>query len=228
MPRARRLHKRDIQARTEVFRPYSDAAIAAEAAGSGYVLKQANAGSREAVAKIAAVAKKASIPPDAYARFAAKVELAWGRYLLEDLVDRQEHAAQVIATLRPFRREAERLLRRLQSFPPFLRWPLRAHEVEVKELIAAIEAEIARWLAEARAGRLPARATLLLRQGLRATFAEVGRACPAAHDGWRMEMPRGKARCCERCLNRWTDMALDELGVDHSDPKKNPRRFRGG
>jgi hypothetical protein len=100
--------------------------------------------------------------------------------------------------------------------------------VGVKELIAAIEAELARWQAEAGPGRLPARAALHLRQGLRATFAEVGRACPAAHDAWRREMPRGKARCCERCLNRWTAMALDGLGVAFSDPKKNLRRFRGG
>ena len=50
MPRARRLYARDIQARKEVFRPYSDEAIAAEVAGSGYVLKQPDAGSRAAAA----------------------------------------------------------------------------------------------------------------------------------------------------------------------------------
>ena len=145
--------------------------------------------------------------------------------------------AAVIATLRPELVQAKRRLSRLQSLPPEPRFPFRAEEAGLGESIVAAEKELKSLRSQATANRLPSGAGLHLLQGLLATFAECGPQCPHSH--WRAaspkqngprrrDTPRAKARCCKRCLNRWTDMALDELGVDHSDPKKNPRRFRGG
>jgi hypothetical protein len=239
MPRARRLSKADIQARIEVFRPYSDAAIAAEVGGASYVLKQADAAQREVAAKIATVAKKSAIPVARRTRFAAEVELAWGRYLLESLVEQQEHPARAVATLRPGLAQAQHLRSWLQSLPPFLRSPLMAGEAGLAVLIDTMKAELASWRKSARAGRPPSSAAVHLRQGLRATFEACGPECPRSHDAWRADRPkqtglrrRGRkpvrVRCCESCLNRWTALALDVLGVAHSDLKKNPRRFRRG
>jgi hypothetical protein len=244
MPRPRRLHARDIQARVEIFGPYSDATVAAAMdardldscdlkalAGIADVpgaAPRVRAELADLEANIAAVAQKVGIPPDARDRFAAEVKLARGRYLLESLVDRQEHPAAVIATLQPALVQTKQLLDLLQSLPPEPRLPFGAAEAGLGESIAAAEAELASLHSQATAGRPPASAALHLRQGLRATFWECGPQCPHARAPGRRGRKPARARCCESCLNRWTTMALDVLGVAYPDPKKNPRRFRGG
>jgi len=149
------------------------------------------------------------------------------------------------------RAAARRLLEQLRTLPEGLRLPLKAGNTEtllrdligatgiqfvaaianiepqLDELLGNTERELAKLRSQATAGRPPASAVLHLLQGLLATFAECGPVCPHAHAPGRKGEKPAKARCCKRYLNRDTDMALDELGVAHSDPRKNPRRFRG-
>jgi hypothetical protein len=149
------------------------------------------------------------------------------------------------------RATARRLLKWLRDLPEGLRLPLGAGNTEtglvyligatgtrfvaaidnvepqLDELLGNTELELAKLRRQATAGRPPASAALHLQQGLRAAFAECGPVCPHAHASGRRGEKPAKARRCEPYLDCWTAKALDELGVAHSNPKKNPRRFRG-